>query len=164
MLDSGSRARSERSLSHTGMPLRSKSPKTAKAPDNYRGRALSLDAPIAEESETTFGDVATGQTMPVVSLDLSALSKTDQQIVEAKAAGYTLAEIGKAHGISAERVRQREARALRQVRARSRFQMRQRFNQTRRSGSLFRERSAMNASGTGLHPSTPFASHSPPKN
>ena len=85
-----------------------KKPKDPKAPDNYRGRALSLDAPIAEESESTFGDVATGQSMPVVSLDLSALSEMDRNIIEARSAGYTLTEVGKVYDLSAERVRQRE--------------------------------------------------------
>jgi RNA polymerase sigma factor (sigma-70 family) len=93
-----------------------KKPKNPKAPDNYRGRALSLDAPIAEESESTFGDVATGQSMPVVSLDLSALSEMDRNIIEARSAGYTLTEVGKVYDLSAERVRQRESRALRQIR------------------------------------------------
>ena len=52
---------------------------------------------------------------PVLTLDLSSLSETDRQIIEARIAGYSLSEIGKAHGRSAERIRQREARARDQI-------------------------------------------------
>lgn len=49
---------------------------------------------------------------PAIARDLSALSDRERDIVEARACGEGLKEIGEKLGISAERVRQVEARAL----------------------------------------------------
>jgi len=52
---------------------------------------------------------------PVIAPDFGALSENDRLIVEARDNGETLREIGKRLGISAERVRQKEARARKQI-------------------------------------------------
>jgi RNA polymerase sigma factor (sigma-70 family) len=49
---------------------------------------------------------------PTIAPDLGALSDRERHIIEARARAETLTEIGKELGISAERVRQLEARAL----------------------------------------------------
>jgi RNA polymerase sigma factor (sigma-70 family) len=51
--------------------------------------------------------------------DLSVLEEKDRRIIEARAQGETLLAIGKTFGISAERVRQREAKAVSKLKAAS---------------------------------------------
>jgi RNA polymerase sigma factor (sigma-70 family) len=89
------------------------------APDFQRED--SLDAPLPTDGKDndsdkplTLGDKLADE-RPVYTLDLSALSGTDCKIIEARIAGHTLSEIGKAQGLSAERIRQREARAGNQI-------------------------------------------------
>jgi RNA polymerase sigma-B factor len=83
-------------------------------------RAIELDAPLPSnkpegvDGPKTLADKLAYQPH-FATIDLTALSETDQQIIEARNAGLTLAEVGKAQGISAERVRQREARARGQI-------------------------------------------------
>ena len=80
--------------------------------------AEQLDAPLPSNKPEGFDRPKTladklAYQPPTAAVDLSALSETDRQIIEARNAGYTLAEIGKAQGLSAERVRQREAQGAR---------------------------------------------------
>jgi RNA polymerase sigma factor (sigma-70 family) len=79
------------------------------------GRAVSLNAPITikgEEEEAEFLDLVADECTPAVSPDLSSLSERERLVVEARLRGETLREIGTDLGVSAERVRQLEARAL----------------------------------------------------
>jgi hypothetical protein len=52
------------------------------------------------------------ESTPTISPDLSALSEQERHLIKARLEGKTLAEIGKELGVSSERVRQREARAI----------------------------------------------------
>ena len=72
-----------------------------------RARSLTLKNPNDEEFHQR--DVADAP--PVISPDLSGLSERECIIVQARAAGKTLKEIGKGLGLSAERIRQIEALA-----------------------------------------------------
>ena len=68
--------------------------------------AVELDAPLPSNKPEGFDRPKTladklAYQPPTVAVDLSALSETDRQIVEARNAGYTLAEIGKVHNLSA---------------------------------------------------------------
>jgi len=49
---------------------------------------------------------------PTITPDHSALSERERHIIEARASGETLSEIGKDFGVSAERIRQLQARAV----------------------------------------------------
>jgi RNA polymerase sigma factor (sigma-70 family) len=66
------------------------------------------------ESKSHQRDVA-DESAPAIVLDLSALSEEDRHIVEARNRAETLSAIGKALGLSAERIRQREERARSQI-------------------------------------------------
>ncbi len=82
--------------------------------------AEELDAPLSSNKPEGFDRPRTpadklAYQPPIIAVDLIALSDTDRQIVQARDAGETLAKIGKVHDLSAERVRQREARARRQI-------------------------------------------------
>ena len=82
------------------------------------GRTVSLNAPVdvkGEDETVEFIDLVVDDSVPIIGPDLSDLSEQDQYIVQARSGGATLVEIGKSLGISAERVRQREARALSQI-------------------------------------------------
>jgi len=85
------------------------------APDFQRKESLNAPLPSdgSHEPRTIADDLA--DEPPTIAPNLCVLSETDRQIIEARAAGETLTEIGKAHGLSAERIRQREARALKQI-------------------------------------------------
>jgi RNA polymerase sigma factor (sigma-70 family) len=88
------------------------------APDFQRKESLNAALPNdGKESPDKLKPLADAlaEEPPSVALDLRVLSETDRQIIEARSAGETLSEIGKAHGLSAERVRQREAHALKQI-------------------------------------------------
>jgi len=101
-----------------------------------RGRDLSLDAPIGDEGSITFGDrmadpgmnpegcVAANQDQQLRSKLLSeaiaCLPERQRQIIELRHRGsesLTLREVGQELGLSRERVRQLEARAMRRLRA-----------------------------------------------
>jgi RNA polymerase sigma factor (sigma-70 family) len=91
------------------------------APDFQRGD--SLDAPLPSngressdpDKPKTLADRLAAPHRQVLTLDLRALSETDRKIIEARRVGQTLAEVGKAHGLSPERIRQREVRAQAQI-------------------------------------------------
>ena len=74
------------------------------------GRAKSLTIWHDDDDRSHQRDVAAPA--PTIGPDLSALSERERHIIEARARAETLTEIGKELGISAERVRQLEARAL----------------------------------------------------
>jgi RNA polymerase sigma factor (sigma-70 family) len=77
-------------------------------------RTLSLNAPLpsSEEDEPReFMDIVADEARPAITPDLSGLSEKERNILEARLGGETLREIGRELGISAERVRQIEARA-----------------------------------------------------
>jgi RNA polymerase sigma factor (sigma-70 family) len=86
------------------------------APDFQRKDSLNVpsDGEVDPDKPQALADKL-AEERPVLTLDLSSLSETDRQIIEARIAGYSLSEIGKAHGLSAERIRQREARARDQI-------------------------------------------------
>ena len=83
------------------------------------GRTLSLNAPVrskigheCEDGPREFMDLVADDLAPAISPDLNRLSERERDVIEARLRGETLAEIGKDLGVSAERVRQLEARAL----------------------------------------------------
>ena len=81
--------------------------------------SISIETPISGkdgEYAGTIGDRLVGPSIAPVAPDLSPLSETDRQIVQARESGETLREVGKQLGISSERVRQREVRARSQIR------------------------------------------------
>ena len=77
--------------------------------NNPLDRAKSLTLKNLTDEEFHQRDVADAP--PVIAPDLSGLSERERLIVEARAAGKTLGEIGKGLGLSAERIRQIEALA-----------------------------------------------------
>lgn len=77
---------------------------------SLRRRSLTVWNDDGEWCQTDVADDA-----PVIAPDLSALSERDRHIIESRAAGRTLADIGKGLGISAERVRQLAVRAHSQI-------------------------------------------------
>ena len=76
---------------------------------NPLDRAKSLTRKNENDEEAHQKDVADAP--PIITPDLSGLSDRERFIVQARAAGKTLGEIGKGLGLSAERVRQIEALA-----------------------------------------------------
>lgn len=82
-------------------------------------RVESLNEPIFSEGKRVGEriDLLVDDSIPAKSLDLSALSEKDQHIVQARACGFTLRQIGSQLGISPERVRQREGRAYSKLRS-----------------------------------------------
>jgi RNA polymerase sigma factor (sigma-70 family) len=79
------------------------------------GRALSLNAPLTikdDEGEAEFQDLVADECLPAISPDLNSLSERERRVVKARLRGESLREIGTGLGVSAERVRQLEARAL----------------------------------------------------
>ena len=81
--------------------------------DLFSCRRVSLTVQHNDDERSHQRDVA--DEAPFIAPDLSALSERDRHIVESRASGGTLAEIGKDLGISAERVRQLEVRARSQI-------------------------------------------------
>ena len=81
--------------------------------DLFSCRRVSLSVHHNDDERSHQRDVA--DEAPVIAPDLDALSDRDRHIIESRAAGETLAEIGKQLGISSERVRQLEVRARSQV-------------------------------------------------
>jgi RNA polymerase sigma factor (sigma-70 family) len=81
-----------------------------------RHRAESLDAPLPNDRRDepdkprTLADKL-AYAAPVGAIDLRGLADVDRKIIQARDAGESLVEVGKAHGLSPERIRQREARA-----------------------------------------------------
>ena len=78
--------------------------------DAFSRRCVSLSIHHNDDERSHQRDVA--DQAPTIAPYLSALSKRERHIIEARARAETLTEIGKELGISAERVRQLEARAL----------------------------------------------------
>ena len=78
--------------------------------DAVSRRCVSLSIRHDDDERSHQRDVA--DQAPTIAPDLSALSERERHIIEARARAETLTEIGKELGISAERVRQLEARAL----------------------------------------------------
>ena len=76
--------------------------------------AQSLTKNYQEDDEGHQKDVAAPS--PIIAPDLSALAETDRNIIESRLRGETLVEIGRAIGVSAERVRQREVRSRSKLR------------------------------------------------
>jgi len=81
-----------------------------------RHRAESLDAQLPNDRRDepdkprTLADKL-AYAAPVGATDLRGLADVDRKIIQARDAGESLVEVGKAHGLSPERIRQREARA-----------------------------------------------------
>ena len=98
--------------------LASKKPKSAKAPEEYAGPALSINTRIGEDEEgntRTIADTLIDELAPPVSINASDLTEKERRIVVACAEGETLATIGEAEGISGERVRQLHCQAQRKL-------------------------------------------------
>ena len=77
--------------------------------------AVSLTAED-EENEESSHQIDIASPPPVIAPDLTVLGDTDRHIVEARNRGETLVEIGTSLGLSAERVRQRQAAAQSRIR------------------------------------------------
>jgi RNA polymerase sigma factor (sigma-70 family) len=75
------------------------------------GRSESLKVPVRGDDDDRDYQRDVAAPAPTIMPDLSALAETDRCIIQSRLCGETLAEIGKALGISSERVRQRETRA-----------------------------------------------------
>ena len=75
------------------------------------GRASSLTVVNTDDEDGSSHQRDVAAPAPTIVPDLGALAETDRYIIESRLRGETLAEIGKALGISSERVRQREVRA-----------------------------------------------------
>ena len=75
------------------------------------GRSESLNVPARGDDDDSDSQRDVAAPAPTLMPDLSALAETVRYIIKSRLCGETLAEIGKALGISSERVRQREARA-----------------------------------------------------
>jgi RNA polymerase sigma factor (sigma-70 family) len=78
--------------------------------DAFSRHRVSLTVHHNDDERSHQRDVA--DQAPTIAPDLSALSERERDIIEARASGETLSEIGKEFGVSAERIRQLEARAL----------------------------------------------------
>jgi RNA polymerase sigma factor (sigma-70 family) len=92
------------------------------------GRSISQETPLGDQqddenpgtiAETIADNAAARDNIYDEFPDLSVLEEKDRRIIEARARGETLLAIGKTLGISAERVRQREAKAVSKLRAAS---------------------------------------------
>jgi RNA polymerase sigma factor (sigma-70 family) len=80
-------------------------------------RSASLDAPAKENDDRDSKlDLVPDDSEPTVSIDLGTLSERERGIFEARLEGKTLGEIGAGLGVSRERVRQINERAVKKVR------------------------------------------------
>ena len=75
------------------------------------GRATSLTVWNTDDENEYEGQRDVTAPAPTILPDLSALAETDRFIIKSRLRGDTLAEIGKAVGLSSERIRQREVLA-----------------------------------------------------
>ena len=78
--------------------------------------AQSLTVEYPEDDDNASGHQAdVAAPAPVISPDLRGLDETERRIIQARASGETLKDIGASLGLSAERIRQKEAKARSKV-------------------------------------------------